>query len=88
MRMAACVYWRGESLDRVMPDERRGDAVYSWRIAGKVIPGRGHLFTPPEVAALLRDAGLRVLERTAVDYMTGDYSRSPRAGQLLYQAAA
>ena len=80
--------WARRVLDYAMPDERRGDAVYSWRIAGKVIPARGHLFTPAEVAALLRGAGLRVLQRTAVDYVTGDYARSPRAGQLVYQAAA
>ncbi len=75
-------------IDYVMPDEHRGDAVYSWRIAGKLIPAQGHLFTPAEVAALLRGAGLRVLRRIAVDYVTGGYARSPRAGQLVYQAAA
>jgi 2-polyprenyl-3-methyl-5-hydroxy-6-metoxy-1,4-benzoquinol methylase len=80
--------WARRVLDYVMPDERRGDAAYSWRIAGKVIPAQGHLFTPAEVAALLRGAGLRVLQRTAVDYVTGVYARSPRAGQLVYQAGA
>lgn len=75
-------------LDVSMPDERRGDAAFNWRIAGREILTRGHLFTPAEVANLLNAAGLRVARRIAVDYGSGAYSEVPWHGQLLYQAAA
>lgn len=64
--------------------ERRGDASYVTTVDGEAIAGMGHLFTPPEMRALLRAAGLRVIERLGVDYLTGEANLSPRQGQLFY----
>ena len=72
--------------DFLRPDERRGDAAYEWRIGGLTLPGMGHLFTPAEIEAMIRESGLEIRGRVAVDYATGRYSPSPFRGQLLYQA--
>ncbi len=72
------------AIDALMPDERRGDTSFDWRIADKTLRGHGHLFTPAEVSSLLREAGLRPLRRVAIDYMTGARSASALRGQLAF----
>ena len=74
-------------VDFLLPDERRGDASYEWRIGGLNLPAMGHLFTPAEIEGMIEASGLRVARRVAVDYATGRESPSPHRGQLLYQAA-
>lgn len=74
-------------IDAVQPDERRGDASFDWKIGDKVFPARGHLFTPREIEGIIRESGLSIRERVAVDYTTGNVSRSPRRGQLVYMVA-
>lgn len=72
-------------LDAVLPDERRGDEEFEWKIGGQSFPAMGHLFTPAEVEGVIRDSGLRVAERVAVDYSTGKSSTSVWGGQLVYE---
>lgn len=74
--------------DCIAPDERRGDAAFTWRVAGVSVPGMGHLFTPAEIEGLIAAAGLRIAHRVAVDYLTGASSPSPFRGQLLYELRA
>lgn len=71
-------------LDALLPDERRGDAAFEWKIGERSFPAMGHLFTPAEIESIIRDGGLRVIERIAVDYATGEYSTSRWGGQLAY----
>ncbi len=50
-------------LDGLVPDDRRGDSTFDWHIGGRVLHGRGHLFTPKEIVDLLCDAGLVAVHR-------------------------
>jgi len=72
-------------LDAILPDERRGDAAFEWKIGATSFPAMGHLFTPAEIEAIIADSGLRVIRRVAADYTTGKISASRHAGQLVYQ---
>jgi SAM-dependent methyltransferase len=75
-------------LDKVAPDERRGDASFEWNVGGERIPARGHLFTPTEMDGLIRAGQLEVEERMTIDYVSGQMSPSARAGQLVYRLRA
>lgn len=72
-------------VDFVAPDERRGDAVFEWKIAERGFPAAGHLFTPAEIESLIEESGLTVCHRCAVNYATGVASASPFRGQLVYR---
>ncbi len=72
-------------LDYVAFDERRGDASFNWQIGEQTFPARGHLFTPAEIERIVRDSGLYIADKVAVDYASGKLSRSSLRGQLLYQ---
>lgn len=72
-------------FDTVLPDERRGDASFDWKVKEKVFPAMGHLFTPREIEEIIHAAGLQVKSRISVDYASGKFSKSPFRGQLLYQ---
>lgn len=71
-------------VDKLRFDERRGNATYDWRIADKVYPGMGHLFTPREIESIIKESGLSILERGTVNYATGAVSNSSLMGQLVY----
>jgi SAM-dependent methyltransferase len=75
-------------LDRIIPDERRGDSRFEWVVQGERIPAAGHLFTPAEMQRLAREAGLVVEERLAVDYRSGRSSSGAFQGQLVYRLRA
>lgn len=70
--------------DLVKPAETNGDVSYSWRVGGKTIQSRGHVFTPREMERLIGAAGLRVKNRFVIDYENGRRRRSVFRGQLLY----
>lgn len=76
------------ALDRLWPDERRGDTSFDWKVGGRTVRGHGHLFTPSEISGLLQQAGWRVAERIAIDYATGQRSQSPLRGQLVFACEA
>ena len=69
-------------IDALAFDEKRGDAHYQWKIGNESFPASGHLFTPAEIDKLFEQAGLKVIERWAVNYHTGEVSPSPFDGQL------
>lgn len=71
-------------IDTMQHDDRRGDASFDWKVGDKVFPAMGHLFTPAEIETIIRESGLQVRERIAVDYTSGMVSRSPLRGQLVY----
>ncbi len=78
------------TLERVIydvlhPSETNGDVSFNWHIGGKNIPSMGHLFTPGEVAGLIRDAGLKIKRRHMVDYRTGQERRFSLEGQMLFE---
>jgi hypothetical protein len=75
-------------LDGLFPDERRGDSEFAWQVGGERIEARGHLFTVSEMQGLISAAGLSIEERLAIDYLTGESSRVPWHGQLLYRLAS
>jgi len=72
-------------IDALAPDERRGDAVFEWKVGQRSFPAAGHLFTPAEIEDLIARSGLNIWRRLAVNYVTGEYSTSPFRGQLVYQ---
>jgi SAM-dependent methyltransferase len=72
-------------VDAVAPDERRGDETFEWKIGGHAFPAMGHLFTPAEVQRIICDSGMRIVRQVAVDYATGEVSRSRWGGQLVYE---
>jgi 2-polyprenyl-3-methyl-5-hydroxy-6-metoxy-1,4-benzoquinol methylase len=72
-------------IDTMQHDDRRGDARFDWKIGDRVFPAMGHLFTPAEIETIIRESGLQVRERIAVDYTSGAVSRSPLRGQLVYR---
>jgi hypothetical protein len=74
-------------VDTVAPDERRGDATFDWTIGDRTFAAAGHLFTPSEMQKVIRDSGLRVVQRVAIDYEKGSVSTSVLRGQLVYQLA-
>lgn len=71
-------------IDAVLPDERRGDASFDWRVGDRIFPAMGHLFTPAEIEGIITESGLQVEKRIAVDYATGRSSTSRFDGQLVY----
>ena len=75
----------GRSIyDALYSDETRGDASFDWRIGDKIFPAMGHLFTPAEIEGIIKDSGLKIKKRVAVDYATGRISAWPWKGQLLF----
>jgi len=76
------------AVDALAPDDRRGDTRFEWKVGGRRIPATGHLFTPREVDAIVLAAGLEVVRRVAVDYVSGQVSTDEREGQLLVHARA
>jgi SAM-dependent methyltransferase len=72
-------------IDTLKPDERRGDSVFELHIAGQTIPGSGHLFTPREIAGIVKESGLSVKSRYSVNYKNGTFSKSTLLGQLFYE---
>ena len=65
-------------------DDRRGDVQFDWKIANKILPAKGHLFTPLEMQQLISESGLKIKKRVAVNYETGQLSRLVWLGQLVY----
>jgi len=74
-------------IDTTQHNDRRGDASFDWTIGDKIFPAMGHLFTPMEIQTIVRESGLRVLVRAAIDYTTGVRSHLPLRGQLVYAVA-
>lgn len=72
-------------IDRIFPDEARGDASFEWNVGAERIPASGHLFTPREARALAAAAGLRVSDELSIDYAKGASSPRPWDGQLVYR---
>lgn len=70
--------------DFVRPSESNGDVAYTWNVGGQRIHATGHVFTPSEMAGLIKEAGLKVKLRTVVDYSTGRVCNSVYSGQLFY----
>jgi SAM-dependent methyltransferase len=91
-RYNARAYGRLRTAGRVLydllrPSDANGDVSFSWRLGGELIETRGHVFRPGEMKRLIEGAGLKVMNRHAVDYETGQLRKSAFAGQLLYELA-
>ncbi len=71
-------------IDALAPDDRRGDAVFDWKIKSRVIRATGHLFSPRELEGLIAQSGLLIRERGVINYQTGEVRSSPFQGQLVY----
>ncbi len=74
-------------IDRIAPDETRGDTTFEWRVGGESLPAKGHLFTPAEIEAAIAASGLRIVRRLAIDYATGARSRFAWKGHLVFMAS-
>lgn len=70
-------------IDAIRPDEARGDVSFTWEVDGKMIPGKGHLFTLAEVRSLLDEAGLKIRDAVFIDYKTGAVTRNRLRGQIV-----
>ena len=71
-------------FDMVRPSEINGDVSFDWKINGRHIRARGHVFTPKEIESLAARADLRVRDRYIIDYENGALRRFVFQGQLLY----
>lgn len=70
-------------FDWVLPNEKRGDTTFFWKLNGQSIPAKGHLFTVEELKSLIKASGLLIQEIKFVDYATGKLSNSRFRGQTL-----
>jgi 2-polyprenyl-3-methyl-5-hydroxy-6-metoxy-1,4-benzoquinol methylase len=61
-----------------------GNVVVKWRTSAGDVETVGHVFSAKEMAGLLRESGLRVVERIVVNYRTGRHETWPISGNLLY----
>lgn len=77
------VLWR-RMIDALYPNERRGDAIFDWRIGDQVFPGMGHLFTPREIRDLIQAADLSIENAVTANYTNGELSASFFLGQMLF----
>lgn len=71
-------------IDAILPDEKRGDASFNWEIGGKTFSGMGHLFTPFEIENIIKESGLTIEKRYAINYKNGRIGRTFLEGQLFY----
>ncbi len=71
-------------MDRMAPDEKKGDVSFLWKINGEEIPANGHLFTPAEVRELVKQAGLELTQSLAIDYKSGASSTDLTKGQMFF----
>jgi SAM-dependent methyltransferase len=72
--------------DLIFPSEANGDVSFNWHVNERSIQASGHVFRPGEVETLLKEAGLRILERFVIDDKTGKLRRFNYEGHLLYVA--
>ncbi len=70
--------------DRIRFSEHNGDVTARWSFGDMRCATYGHVFTDKEMQRLASDAGLKVEERIAVDYASGEVTRSIYHGNLLY----
>jgi len=68
--------------DMYFPND--GDVAVRWRTSAGEAAARGHVFTPKEMNDLLREAGLKVVERLVLDYRSGERRSWAGRGNLLY----
>ena len=82
--------WRAVAASRLRdwlhPGRSNGDRAVEIVVGGTTVRGRGYLFNPREVDAMIAEAGLRVLHCVAVDYRTGQRRTTRYEGQLFYRA--
>jgi len=72
--------------DVILPSEANGDVSFIWHVSERSIQASGHVFRPAEIETLLKEAGLRILERFVIDDKTGKLRRFKCEGHLLYVA--
>ena len=70
--------------DRILPDDRNGDATARWQTVTGEIRTYGHVFTDREMRRLADAAGLKLVERIVIDYATGAVRRASCMGNFLY----
>ena len=73
--------------DFFLRSEKQGDVAVAWKAGGQIIRTSGHVFTHRELQRLIRSAGLKILRRWIVSYITGRESKLLLRGHLLYQLA-
>ena len=73
--------------DWLHPERSNGERPVEIAVGGTIVRGRGYLFNPREMDAMLTEAGLRVIRSVAVDYRTGQTRATRYEGQLFYQVA-
>jgi 2-polyprenyl-3-methyl-5-hydroxy-6-metoxy-1,4-benzoquinol methylase len=78
---------RNVAKDIISWKKPTGDFVLSMKFGNEDVKTKVHIFSPFEVERLIRKAGLRILEKRAVNYTDGKLSRNPFSGQLLYKLA-
>jgi 2-polyprenyl-3-methyl-5-hydroxy-6-metoxy-1,4-benzoquinol methylase len=71
-------------IDKILPNENRGDTYFKWNIGNKVINAMGHLFTPDEVRTLFNNCNFDIKKMFAVNYNTGEICSSNCKGQLFF----
>lgn len=81
--------WRSAARQRLRdwrhPERSNGEVAVEIVVGATTVRGRGYLFSPAEVDAMVADAGLRVIRRAWVDYDTGRLRATRYEGQLFYR---
>jgi len=74
--------------DCLQPSEFNGDVTAKWELQDLCCSTYGHVFTDREIRRLMAAAGLKIDERTVVDYGTGQVRRFGFQGNLCYVVRA
>lgn len=71
--------------DIFLPQKTNGDFEISFNIGSDYIKTMVHIFSPFEINKLIKQAGLKVMERKIINYKTGEFCHSIFGGQLVYK---
>jgi len=71
--------------DIFSPSENNGNFEFNFHFDGKEIPASVHLFNPLEIEKLIKNCDLKIVKRFYLNYKTGEQSKTPFSGQLLYK---
>lgn len=74
--------------DLVHPGRENGEREFDLVLQDRRLRGRGYLFSPSEIRATIRAAGLRVVRHAVIDYETGVPRKSSFQGQLYFELSA
>ena len=83
--MSAYGFWLTTArmlYDQIFPNVSNGDVIMQWK--DQAFSTYGHVFTQREMQSLIEASGLKIVEKTFVDYHSGKIQKSRFEGNLFY----